>query len=81
MTGAAHQAVLWNRVLVLAESMDDPQLQLAQLRASLCALDEGFVGSFDPAEHFPEFVAHRLCRSMGRLLARLDVSAQPDHRA
>ncbi len=78
MTGAPQQALLWNRLLHIAECMDDPQVSLEQLRASLCALDEGFAGAFDPAEHFPEFVAHRLSRSMGRLLARLEASARPD---
>jgi hypothetical protein len=71
MTGAPLQCLLWDRVLHVAESMDDPQVSLAQLQAQLCALDEGFAGVFDPAEQFPEFAAHRLCRSMERLLVRL----------
>jgi len=81
MTAAPHPALLWNRVLHIAESMEDPGMSLAQLRAQLCALDEGFAGAFDPAEQFPEFVAHRLCRSMERLVARLEAGPHPGPQA
>jgi hypothetical protein len=81
VTGAPHQALLWSRILHIAESMEDPQISLEQLRGQLCALDEGFAGVFDPAEQFPEFVAHRLCRSMERLLAGLDTIALSGRRA
>lgn len=72
MSGATGESPLWNRVLVISESMDDPTIPLRQIRGLLCGLEEGFAGTVDPVEDFPEFAAHRLCRSLERLLGRLE---------
>jgi hypothetical protein len=56
--------------------MDDPAVSIGQIRGLLYGLEEGFATVFDPAEEFPEFVAHRLCKSLERMLARLDTREQ-----
>lgn len=63
---------MWNRLLMAAESMDEPGCSIEHAADLLRGLEEGFADVFDPAEDFPEFAAHRLCRSMRRLLDRLD---------
>jgi hypothetical protein len=64
------KSVLWNQVLLLSETFEDPKISLEDLRQQLCAVEEGFSGAFDPAEDFPEFVTVRLCRSLQRALQR-----------
>lgn len=66
------ESPLWSRVMVISEAIDDPTIPIGHIRGLLCGLDEGFAGTFDPVEDFPEFAAHRLCRSFERFLARLD---------
>jgi hypothetical protein len=56
--------------------MDDPAVSIGQIRGLLYGLEEGFASVFDPAEEFPEFVTHRLCKSLERMLARLDTREQ-----
>lgn len=76
MNGTPVESPLWNRVLVISESMDDPAVSIRQIRGLLCGLEVGFAGTFDPAENFPEFATHRLCRCLERMLARLDSAGQ-----
>lgn len=68
----APESPIWNRVLVLAESMDEPECSIEHIRNLLCGLEEGFADTFDPAEDFPEYATHRLCGSLRRLLAQLE---------
>lgn len=76
MSGVAGESPLWHRVLVISETIDDPAIPLQHIRGMLCGLDEGFAGRFDPVEDFPAFAAHRLCRSLERLLGRLEQPAR-----
>lgn len=70
------ESPLWSRVLVLAESMDEPGCSIENIRNLLCGLEEGFADTFDPAEDFPEYATHRLCGSLRRLLAQMERQAQ-----
>lgn len=71
MTGGAHdaEAVFWNRVLTLAETMDTDD-SAAAVQDQLRALEEGFAGAFDPVDAFPAYVTLKLCRSLQRRLER-----------
>lgn len=73
MSRRAGESPLWNRVLEMSEIMEDPLVSTRQIRDLLSGLEVGFADTFDPAENFPEFAAHRLCRSLGRLLERLEM--------
>lgn len=66
------ESPLWMRVLVISESMDEPGCSIEHIGNLLNGIEEGFAEAFDPAEDFPEFAAHRLCRAMRRLLVRLE---------
>ena len=66
------ESPLWHRVLVISETMDEPECSIEHIRDLLRGLEEGFADTFDPAEDFPESAAHRLCGAMRRLLARLE---------
>ena len=71
------ESLLWMRLLVLSESMDDPECSAEHVIAFLRGLDEGFAHGIDPAEQFPEFATIRLCRSMVSLLGRLQQQPSP----
>ena len=64
-------------LLVLSETMDDPECSAEHVIAVLRGLDEGFAHGIDPAEQFPEFATIRLCRSMVSLLGRLQQQPSP----
>ncbi|MCB1702706.1 MAG: hypothetical protein KDI14_17960 [Halioglobus sp.] len=74
----SRESLLWNRVLVISESMDEPDCSVEHIANMLCGLEEGFAGAFDPADDFPEFATHRLCRSMRQLLDRLAERPTPE---
>ena len=71
------ESPLWMRLLVLSESMDDPECAAEHVIAFLRGLEEGFAHAIDPAEQFPEFATIRLCRSMVSLLGRLQQQPSP----
>ena len=71
------ESPLWMRLLVLSESMDDPECAAEHVIAFLRGLEESFAHAIDPAEQFPEFATIRLCRSMASLLGRLQQPPSP----
>ena len=74
MTTLPPDVVFWTKVMEISETMDDNDSSLTHLQGLLCGLEEGISHRPDPVEAFPEFAALRLCRSLGRLLERLDDS-------
>lgn len=67
-TDLPHKSVLWHQMLLLSEAVNDAQIPLEHVRQQLGGIEEGFAGTFDPVEDFPEFVAVHLCRSLQRRL-------------
>jgi len=59
------------RVYALSEAMEDPRCSEAEIIGLLRGLEEGFAEASDPAEQFPMFATLSLCRSMERMLTRL----------
>lgn len=59
----------WNHLLATAEVIEASTGSLEELHGHLLALEEGFAGIFDPGNHYSEYVAILLCRSIRRRLA------------
>lgn len=58
--------VFWSRVLMLAETSHE--MELEQIREGLLGIEEGFAGTFDPADCYEEYLTLQLCRAMSRAL-------------
>lgn len=66
MTTPSPSTGLWQYLLTLAETLDRAPASLEDLHGHLLALEEGFAGTFDPADEFPEFAVVALCRALRR---------------
>ena len=78
MTTSQNESPLWTRVFVLSERMEEPDCTAEEIIGFLQGLGEGFAGSTDPVEQFPEFATLRLCRSFKHLLSqRITGSGSP----
>jgi hypothetical protein len=74
VNNTAEESLLWTKVLLLSEAIDDKNHSIEDIQSLLCGLDEGFSSIFDPADNFPEFATLRLCRSIQQILCRLKES-------
>lgn len=64
-------AVIWRRLLTIADAINDQTSTIVDLEAHLLAVDEGFSEAFDPADHYAEYVAVLFCRALRRKLERI----------
>lgn len=71
MPEQVEESLLWSKVLLLSEAIDDSSHSIEDIQSLLCGIDEGFSRVFDPVDNFPEFATLRLCRSIERILSRL----------
>ncbi|MGE0623160.1 MAG: hypothetical protein AB7I04_20255 [Pseudomonadales bacterium] len=71
MTGTpSNPALLWDRLITLADAIDQPGCTGEDLGAALLSIEEGFSDMLDPADHYPEYVAVLFCRALRRRIER-----------
>ncbi|MEQ8689238.1 MAG: hypothetical protein RIC89_00175 [Pseudomonadales bacterium] len=60
----------WNHLLTLSEEIatSNSAPSLAELNARLLTVEEAYARTFDPADHFPEYVSVLLCKSIKQLI-------------
>lgn len=79
MTAPLLHGPFWNRLLGVADVIDDPGVSADDLRAHLLAVEEGHGQALDPADQFPEYTALMMCRALRRRLER-EGRRPPGHR-
>jgi hypothetical protein len=70
VTQSSSNSVLWNRLLAIADTIDDPDAPVEELCAQLLAVEEGPGQGLDPADQYAEYTALLLCRALRRRLQR-----------
>ncbi len=63
---APDQNLFWNQILSISEQ--PAEMPVEEIKARLLAIEEGFSGSFDPVDAFPEYTAIQLCKYFSRVL-------------
>ncbi len=69
-SSASNRAIIWDRLLALADEIDNQQCTVHDLESRLLTIEEGFSSVFDPADHYAEYVAVLFCRALRRRIER-----------
>lgn len=68
MTRTDQANAFWGRLLRVVDEISDPACGVDDAAARILAMEEGFLEVFDPADHYPEYVALLFCRAVRRQL-------------